>query len=100
MRCSADEAQADAHWLESVAKIWVRGAYLREVRLGQRNHFWAACQNCLYPQEYNIEPHPLRDDTPILKTPLRVVEGHLAVPQGPGLGVEVDEDVLAAHSDA
>ena len=63
-------------------------------------HFWAACQNCLYPQEYNIEPHPLRDDTPILEAPLRVVEGHLAVPQGPGLGVEVDEDVLAAHSDA
>lgn len=57
-------------------------------------HFWAACQNCLYPQEYNIEPHPLRDETPILKTPLQVERGHLAVPQGPGLGVEVDESVL------
>ncbi|MBM3213159.1 mandelate racemase/muconate lactonizing enzyme family protein [Candidatus Poribacteria bacterium] len=57
-------------------------------------HFWAACQNCLYPQEYNIEPHPLRDKTPILKTPLALNKGYMDVPQGPGLGIEVDEKLL------
>ncbi|MCZ2808101.1 MAG: mandelate racemase/muconate lactonizing enzyme family protein [Candidatus Bathyarchaeota archaeon] len=57
-------------------------------------HFWAACQNCLYPQEYNIEHHPLRDETPILKTPLQVKGGCIEVPQEPGLGIEVDEATL------
>ena len=32
----------------------------------------------------------------ILKKPLQVVNGELAVPQGPGLGVEVDEDAMRA----
>jgi L-alanine-DL-glutamate epimerase-like enolase superfamily enzyme len=62
-------------------------------------HFWAACQNCLYPQEYNIEPHPLRDKTPILKTPLEIKDGYMDVPQGPGLGVEVDEELILRLSD-
>lgn len=64
-------------------------------------HFWAACQNCIYPQEYNIEHHDLRDRTPILKTPLEVKKGYMDVPQGPGLGIEVDEKLLfelASHS--
>ena len=62
-------------------------------------HFWAACQNCLYPQEYNIEPHQLRDKTPILKTPLKIKDGYMDVPQGPGLGVEVDEELILRLSD-
>ena len=33
-----------------------------------------------------------------LKRPLEVVDGHIAVPQGPGLGIEVDEDALQAHA--
>ena len=58
-------------------------------------HFWAAAQNCLYPQEYfGEDDHPLRDRTPVLKTPIRVVDGHIAVPDGPGLGVEVDEEMV------
>jgi len=63
-------------------------------------HFWAACQNCHYPQEYNIEPHPLRDRTPILKTPLKIHDGCMDVPQGPGLGIEVDEKLLFELSDS
>lgn len=57
-------------------------------------HFCAACQSCLYPQEYNIEPHPLRDETPLLQEPIKVTEGSILVPQGPGLGITIDENVL------
>ena len=58
-------------------------------------HLWAACQYCVYPQEYYGEDrHPLRDQTPVLKTPLEVVEGHIVVPNGPGLGVEIDEEII------
>lgn len=33
----------------------------------------------------------------ILKERIEIVEGHVAVPQGPGLGVELDEAALTAH---
>lgn len=33
-----------------------------------------------------------------LKTPFQVVDGYIAVPKGPGLGIEVDEDVLAERA--
>jgi len=36
----------------------------------------------------------LRDDTPIWKEPVLVHNGHMQVPDKPGLGVELDEDVL------
>jgi len=30
----------------------------------------------------------------LCRTPLRCVDGRLAVPEGPGLGVEIDEDTV------
>ena len=57
-------------------------------------HACAAFANIPYAQEYNIEPISIRDEWPILKTPLQVVNGYLNVPEGPGLGVELDEDVV------
>ena len=57
-------------------------------------HLAAALPNIRYYQEYNIEPHPLRDR--LFREPvLAVRDGCLTVPQGPGLGVELDEQVLA-----
>ena len=29
--------------------------------------------------------------------PLRLRDGHFELPQGPGLGIELDEDVIARH---
>ena len=37
-------------------------------------------------------------DGSILKEPLEVVDGGLAVPEGPGLGVEIDEDALREYA--
>ena len=56
---------------------------------------WAVCTSCVYPQEYfGEDEHPLRDTTPVFKSPLSVEQGHLTIPTGPGLGVEVDEAVV------
>ena len=44
-----------------------------------------------YAQAYNIEPVSIRDERPILKNPLEVVDGYITVPTGPGLGLEFDE---------
>ena len=56
-------------------------------------HFVAATPCCRYSQEYNIEPHPIGDA--LFRNPVPVVDGHMAVPEGPGLGVEISEDALS-----
>ena len=63
-------------------------------------HVCAAYPIIPYSQEYNIEPISIRDEWPILKTPLHVKDSYLEVPSGPGLGVELDEDVIKRLSNA
>jgi D-galactarolactone cycloisomerase len=43
--------------------------------------------------EYDVADNPLRDE--ILVAPLRPVQGRIAVPEAPGLGVEPDRAALA-----
>ncbi|MGZ5835234.1 MAG: mandelate racemase/muconate lactonizing enzyme family protein [Xanthobacteraceae bacterium] len=52
--------------------------------------------NVPYPiiVEYDVGENPLRDK--MLKKPLTVTNGLLSVPDGPGLGIEIDEDALTA----
>ncbi|MGH3489347.1 MAG: mandelate racemase/muconate lactonizing enzyme family protein [Actinopolymorphaceae bacterium] len=57
-------------------------------------HLWMSTPNCVYPQEYNIEPHPLRDEWPIWTEPVLVENGRMRAPTKPGLGVELDDDVV------
>ena len=42
--------------------------------------------------EFDRSPNPIRDE--LLETPFALEDGCLAVPQGPGLGVTVNEDKL------
>lgn len=55
-------------------------------------HFVAATPCCRYSQEYNIETHPVGDK--LFKNPVPVIDGHMAVPEAPGLGVEINEEIL------
>jgi len=50
--------------------------------------------NCPAPSlvEYDMGENPLRDD--LLKTPIALKDGKLTVPEGPGLGIELDEAAL------
>ena len=57
-------------------------------------HVCAAYPQIPYAQEHNIEPISIRDQWPVLKTPLQVQAGYLQVPDGPGLGVELDDEVV------
>ena len=56
-------------------------------------HLVAATPCCRYSQECNIEPHAIGDK--LFKNPVPVVDGHMMVPEGPGLGVEINEEVVA-----
>ncbi len=44
-------------------------------------------------QEYTGESEPPKSD--LLVTPLELVEGYLIVPEGPGLGIELNEEALS-----
>jgi L-alanine-DL-glutamate epimerase-like enolase superfamily enzyme len=58
-------------------------------------HYLCSSTNVPYAQEYNIEHIALRDDTPILREPLHVEPGgYIRVPDGPGLGIEVDLELM------
>jgi D-galactarolactone cycloisomerase len=45
--------------------------------------------------EYDMSDNELR--TKLLRTPLRLERGHVLLPEGPGLGIEIDRDALARY---
>jgi L-alanine-DL-glutamate epimerase-like enolase superfamily enzyme len=57
-------------------------------------HYCATLPNSPYEHEYNIEPVSIRDQWSILPGQLAVQDGAIAVPDRPGLGVEVDEPLV------
>ena len=60
-------------------------------------HLAAATPNfmvCEYPNP--LTPNPLGDA--LLEEPIRYDAGHLTVPEGPGLGVRVDEEAVLEHT--
>ena len=57
-------------------------------------HFVVATQGVPYKQEYNIEHISIRDVNPILAEPLNIKDGLMDVPDGPGLGVELDMNMV------
>ena len=97
--------------LDQARQIWQLGAQagLRlsphvwgsAVGLAAAVHFMAALpayphtDNLPFPplMEYDVGWNALRDE--LLTTPLRAVDGHVRVPEGPGLGIELDPDALA-----
>ena len=46
-------------------------------------------------QEFNVTSGPLSRE--MCKNPIRLENGYVRVPQGPGLGVEVDEAVIEKY---
>ena len=34
----------------------------------------------------------------LLKTPIKVVDGFISVPEGPGLGIEIDPEAVARYA--
>jgi L-alanine-DL-glutamate epimerase-like enolase superfamily enzyme len=45
--------------------------------------------------EIDIDDVPWKDD--LLTTPVKIEDGHLLIPSGPGWGGDVDEEILRAH---
>lgn len=95
--CRKIAALASAHGVECVPHAWGSA-----IGLAATIQFLAALPDCppaLRPippmLEFEQTPNPLRDD--LATPPIRQVDGLVAVPDGPGLGVEVDRAVLERH---
>ena len=54
-----------------------------------------ACTPNFLIQEFAISDIQVKDD--IVKEPIKIIDGHFVVPEGPGLGVEIDEAALAHY---
>ncbi len=46
--------------------------------------------------EYDLGDNPLR--TELLRSPITIEDGSIAVPEGPGLGIEIDEEAVARYA--
>ena len=57
-------------------------------------HFNAFLRRCTFV-EFNTSQGPL--SRALVKNPLKLVDGFVQVPEGPGLGIEVDENVVAQY---
>jgi galactonate dehydratase len=84
-------AMAEAHFVTVAPHSWYG-----PISLAASLHLDACIPNLL------IQERPLPVDEPpqqrdLLTTPLRFEDGHLLVPTGPGLGVELNEDVVARY---
>lgn len=66
-------------------------AWMSDLLTAASLHFNAVLPNALF-QEFNVCDDPISRS--LTKSPLRLVDGMLAVPQGPGLGVEIDLDTV------
>ncbi len=53
----------------------------------------ATCSPNFLIQEFNVSSLHAN----ILKTPIKFEDGYILPPTAPGLGVELDEDTVAAH---
>lgn len=90
------EARRIAHLARQRNLPCVPHAYSTGVLLAASLH-WAASVPNGWLVEYTVEESPLATGltgTGLLREPLRAVEGYLTVPDGPGLGIALDEEMV------
>lgn len=75
-------------------RMCVNHSYKTGISMAASLHFLAALPNSSL-LEYCVEDSPLRQTLTRQRFP--VVDGYVAVPQEPGLGVELDDDVLERY---
>ena len=90
---------AELHHIRLSPHVWGSG-----IGLAAAVHFVASrppfpqAQNAPWPTlvEYDVGENPMREG--LLKNPLLARNGLIEVPSGPGLGIEIDWDVVARYA--
>ncbi|MDX5594327.1 mandelate racemase/muconate lactonizing enzyme family protein [Pseudovibrio sp. SPO723] len=108
-RCEPDIIQPDitrCGGISEMRKIYdmaqMRGVQLvphgfsTEILLAASVHFLASCEHGTL-MEYSQSNSPLVAGNGLAKQPIEFVDGHLIVPDSPGLGVELNEDLVSKY---
>jgi L-alanine-DL-glutamate epimerase-like enolase superfamily enzyme len=61
-------------------------------------HFWVSTQNVRYPQEYDFNTTRTDFGARLVQNPVVATDGYLTPPEGPGLGVELDQTAVVKLS--
>lgn len=75
----------------------INHSYSTDINLAASLHF-LACMPHAHVLEYCVEPGPLRQQ--LVRNPLQVVDGYVAVPEEPGLGVQINEEIVERYAAA
>jgi L-alanine-DL-glutamate epimerase-like enolase superfamily enzyme len=81
---------AAAHGIRLVPHSWSSA-----INTAAALHVFAAVPN---GHVFELKPHPSPMQNELVSTPFDQVDGWIEIPQAPGLGVEVDEDVVAGYA--
>jgi L-alanine-DL-glutamate epimerase-like enolase superfamily enzyme len=74
---------------------WMPHFYSNAIGLAATLHLMASTPGALM-LEYDATENPLRDR--LLKQPLEIHDGHMGIPELPGLGVELDESAVKEYA--
>ena len=74
--------------------LWIQQRHKTGINIAASLHFVAALPNTHY-FEYCVEQGDLRRH--LTKQAFPVIDGDIVVPEGPGLGVELNEEVVAKY---
>jgi L-rhamnonate dehydratase len=87
-------ARKIVHMVELHNRLCIPHAWISDLLTAASLHLNAFMRRSVF-QEFNVTTGPLSRE--ICKNPIRMRDGYLPVPQGPGLGVEVDEAVIEKY---
>ncbi len=87
-------ARKIVHLAELHNKLCIPHAWISDLLTAASLHLNAFMRRSVF-QEFNVTKGPLSRD--LCQTPITLEDGFLPVPQGPGLGVEVDEATIEKY---
>lgn len=91
-RCGGfTSARKIVHLAELHSRLCIPHSWLSDLLTAASLHLNAFMRRSVF-QEFNVTSGPLSRE--LCKNPIQLEDGFLRVPQGPGLGVEVDEAVI------
>jgi L-alanine-DL-glutamate epimerase-like enolase superfamily enzyme len=74
---------------------WVPHSWSSAINTAAALHVFATTPN---GRVFEIKPEPSPLQHELVRTPFALEDGHVVVPDGPGLGIEVDESVVARYA--
>jgi L-alanine-DL-glutamate epimerase-like enolase superfamily enzyme len=93
-RCGLTQAMKIAALAQQRGKTVINHNFTTDINVAASLHFLASVPNA-FVMEYCVEPSEISRS--LAKNPIAIVDGHAAVPEEPGLGVEPDPAIIEKY---